>query len=237
VDKLGPVTAHEWKTLRSLNQACVDLRHEWEAARVLTDGLMVKIELTEGYANDDRRYRHHLTALDQLYRPADAYERQVGTLAWQYASAAVVLGMAVMDRLICDRPPIAPELVEELAAHEPSLGTLKEACGAAYERMIAARNDDHYGTEAKARENLLSALGAAEYNVEHTDFGGRRLNAVEIDACQLSVVSQDDQDPLWDNLLDPMLGLAEAIPYSVALWLDRHSSSGIGKGPDDRSAP
>ncbi|MFF2519166.1 hypothetical protein [Streptomyces sp. NPDC058086] len=130
----------------------------------------------------------------------------------------------VLDRLIGDRPPLAPELVEELATHEPTLGTLKEACDASYERLIAARADDHYGTEAKARENLIALLGAAEYNTEHTDIGGRRLNAVEIDACQLSVVSPDDQDPFWDNLLKPMLSLAESIPYAIARWLDRHGA-------------
>ncbi|MFF1745228.1 hypothetical protein [Streptomyces mirabilis] len=60
--------------------------------------------------------------------------------------------------------------------------------------------------------------------MEHTDIGGRRLNAVEIDARQLSVVSPDDQDPFWDNLLKPMLSLAESIPYAIARWLDRHGA-------------
>ncbi|MGP4091024.1 hypothetical protein [Streptomyces sp. KR55] len=202
----------------------MDLRHEWEAACVQTDGLMVKLEVTEGYTDPDRRYRHHLTALNELYRPADAYERHASALAWRYASAAAVLGMAVMDRLIGDRPPLAPELVEEMATHEPTLGTLKESCDAPYERLIAARADDHYGTEAKARENLLGLLGAAEYNVEHTDIGGRRLNPAEIEACQLSVVSPDDQDPFWDNLLKPMLSLAESVPYAIARWLDRQDA-------------
>ncbi|WP_123970117.1 hypothetical protein [Streptomyces sp. TLI_185] len=203
MEKLGPVTAHEWRTLRSLNQTYVDLRHEWEAACVHADGLMVKLEVTEGYADPDRRYRHHLAALHELYRPADAYERQASALAWRYASAAAVLGMAVMDRLIRDQPPLATDLVDEVATHEPTLGTLKDACDAPYERMIAARADDHYGTEAKARENLLGLLGAAEYNLEHTDIGGRRLNPAEIDACQLGVISPADQDPFWDNLLKP----------------------------------
>ncbi|MFJ9008886.1 hypothetical protein [Streptomyces canus] len=221
MEKLGPVTAHEWRTLRSLNQAYVDLRHEWEAACVHADGLMVKLEVTEGYADPDRRYRHHLAALHELHRPADAYERQASALAWRYASAAVVLGMAVMDRLIRHQPPLTPELVDEMATHEPALGTLKDACDAPYERMIAARADDHYGTEAKARENLLGLLGAAEYNLEHTDIGGRRLNPAEIDACRLSVVSPADQDPFWDNLLEPMLSLAESVPYAIARWLDR----------------
>jgi hypothetical protein len=39
--------------------------------------------------------------------------------------------------------------------------------------------------------------------VEHTDISGRRLNPAEIDACQLSVISPDDQDPFWDDLLKP----------------------------------
>lgn len=221
LEKLGPLAAHEWRTLRSLNQAYVDVRHEWQAACLLADGLMVKLEVAEGYADPDRRYRHHLAALNELYRPADAYQRQASALAWRYASAAVVLGMTVLDRLVCDRPPLAPDLVEELARHEPTLGVLKEACDAPYARLIVARADDHYGTEAKAREHLLGLLGAAEYNVEHTDIGGRRLNTAEIEACQLSVISPANQDPFWDDLLEPVLSLAESIPYAIARWLDR----------------
>ncbi|MCW7947014.1 hypothetical protein AAW14_34900 [Streptomyces hygroscopicus] len=85
---------------------------------------------------------------------------------------------------------------------------------ATHERMIAAPNEDLYGTEAKAWASLLGVLGAAEYNVERTGFGGWRLNTVQIDACRLSVVSEDDQDPLWDSL-EPMLSLAEPSP---AAW-------------------
>ncbi|MGW2523947.1 hypothetical protein ACWC09_44590 [Streptomyces sp. NPDC001617] len=60
--------------------------------------------------------------------------------------------------------------------------------------------------------------------MEHTDIGGRRLNPAEIDACQLSVVSPDDQDPFWDDLLKSMLSLAESVPYAIARWLDRQGA-------------
>ncbi|MFI2241202.1 hypothetical protein [Streptomyces chrestomyceticus] len=226
MDRLEPVTAHEWQTLLSLNRAYVDMRHAWEAACCLTDGLMTKMELTAGYVGDDQRYPHHLAALKEMLQPANTYEWQVGALTWRYASAAAVLGMAVMDRLAQQLPPLEPRLVEELARFEPSLGELKKACGAPYERLISVRDDDRYGTETKTRESLVNALSVAEYNLEHTDIGGRRLSAAEIDECQLSVVSQDGQEPFWQDLLKPVLDWAESVPYSIAFWLDRHSASG-----------
>ncbi|MEW2467914.1 hypothetical protein AB0919_23260 [Streptomyces sp. NPDC046994] len=228
--ELGPVAAHEWRTLRSLNLAYVDLRHEWEAACLKTDGLRVKLDVVEEYATPDLRYQHHLAALGELYDSADVYERQASALTWRSASAAVVLGMTVLDRLVCDRPPLAESLVEKLSTHEPTLGTLREVCDAPYERLIAARADDHYGTEAKAREELLGLLRGAAYNLEHIEIGGRRLNALEIDDCQLSVTSPALQDPLWDDLLRPMLTLAESVPYAIARWLDRGSVSDAQRG-------
>ncbi|MFD7666473.1 hypothetical protein [Streptomyces sp. NPDC059788] len=59
-----------------------------------------------------------------------------------------------------------------------------------------------------------------------TDIGGRPLDAAEIDTCQLSVVSQDGQEPFRQDLPQPVLDWAESVPYSIAFRPDRHSTSG-----------
>ncbi|MCC2274906.1 hypothetical protein LKL35_05575 [Streptomyces sp. ET3-23] len=221
VMKLGSVSTEEWQALRSLNRAYVDLSQEWESARAVAGGLMAKVELTEDYTQQGP-YRHHLWAVNEACSKAIAYEEQIGVIAWRYASAAAVLGMTVLDRLMCGWPPLSPESVEQLAGEEPTLGRLREICSAPYDRLIATLEDD--GAAAAAdREALLGGLDAAYYNVTHgdPDIDGRRLVEAEADTCQLSTASLEGSDPLWEGLLSPVLNLAESLPYKIAKWVGR----------------
>ncbi|MCO8308845.1 hypothetical protein [Streptomyces sp. RKCA744] len=89
----------EWETLRSLNRACVDLQQEWEAARAQTGRAMTRLEVAEGYT-ENREFRYHVAAVDAACEPAAQYERRISEITWRYASASVLLGITVLDRLV-----------------------------------------------------------------------------------------------------------------------------------------
>ncbi|WP_344598867.1 hypothetical protein [Streptomyces violaceusniger] len=72
---------------------------------------------------------------------------------------------------------------------------------------------------AKQRELLLAGLEGAYYNVTHQEVDGRRRSREEADGCRLTVVSEEGMDPFWDHLLEPVLHLAESLPYEISYSL------------------
>lgn len=63
-----------------------------------------------------------------------------------------------MDRLLDGEDPLADDVINGLAGLEATLRQLQHACENTYARIIAARNDDRYGTEAASRQRLLDGL-------------------------------------------------------------------------------
>nr|WP_161558440.1 hypothetical protein [Streptomyces antimycoticus] len=215
---LGSLSGVEWETLRSLNRACVDLQQEWEAARVQTGRAMARMEVTEGYT-EHSRFRYHAAAMDAAYDPAAQYERRISEITWRYASASMLLGITVLDRLVSGRPPLNPSVVKQLASTEPTLGQMREAFSIPSSRLRAARDtkEQQYGEEQ--RELLLATLKGAYYNVTHQEVDGRRRSNEEADGCRLTVVSEEGMDPFWESLLEPVLHLAESLPYDISCSL------------------
>ncbi|MGW7617495.1 hypothetical protein ACWGLG_16840 [Streptomyces antimycoticus] len=123
---LGSLSGVEWETLRSLNRACVDLQQEWEAARVQTGRAMARMEVTEGYT-EHSRFRYHAAAMDAAYDPAAQYERRISEITWRYASASMLLGITVLDRLVSGRPPLNPSVVKQLASPFRRAGCVRPA--------------------------------------------------------------------------------------------------------------
>lgn len=231
----GPVSPVEWQALWSLNRVCVDMEQEWEAACTVTAGLGVKTDMIDNYTPSDP-YRHHVAAIDAVYALALTSERRIGEIAWRYASAAVVLGAAVMDRLLDAQPALSPVLVEHLAGNEACLGDLREACDGTYARLISERGDDTSGTEAEMRNSLLGGIRSAYYNVTRTEVDGQHPTEEQADNLQLVSVSREDTDPLWEDLLTPVLNYAEALPFHIAHWVRRHGETAL-TDPDRHTEP
>ncbi|WP_223864702.1 hypothetical protein [Streptomyces sp. 5-10] len=190
----------EWQTLRSLNRACGDLQQEWAAVRVQYGRAMTRVEVAEGYT-EDSEFRYHAEAMDAVCEPAAHYERRISEITWRYASASVVLGITVLDRLVSGRPPLNPSVVKRLASIEPTLGQMQEAFSIPSSWLRAARDTKEQQYAEEQRELLLATLKGAHYNVT------------------LTVVSEEDMDPLWESLLEPVLRLAESLPYDISCSL------------------
>ncbi|MGP3945177.1 hypothetical protein [Streptomyces sp. 6N106] len=131
----------------------------------------------------------------------------------------MLLGITVLDRLVSGRPPLIRSVVKQLASTEPTLGQLQEAFSIPSSRLRAARDvkEQQYGEEQ--RELLLAGLEGAYYNVMHQEVDGRRRGREEADGCWLTVVSEEGMDPFWDDLLKPVLHLAESLPYEISCSL------------------
>jgi hypothetical protein len=226
---LGPLGPEEWRALRSLNRAYVDLGQEWESARAQSERLSVKVDLIEGYAGTAAP-AHHLAAMHEVCGQAIGYEERVGAAAWRYASAAAVLGMAVMDRLLDGRPPLTDDALESLGDHEPTLGLLKRTCGERYGRLIAS-TESRCGNQSESQRTLLALLSDVEYDLCDADTYNVPLNSLEIDACRLTHIPDNGVEPTWTPLLRPFLNLAESIPYSIAWWVERHTAPAPAPAP------
>ncbi|WP_438453291.1 hypothetical protein [Streptomyces asiaticus] len=237
---LGPLSEVEWETLRSLNRACVDLEQEWEAARVQASRAMTRLEVAEGYT-EDGGFRYHVAAVDEVSEPAAQYERQISEITWRYASASALLGITVLDRLVSGRPPLNRSVVKQLASTEPTLGQLQEAFSIPSSRLRAARGAKEQQFGEEQRELLLAGLKGAYYNVTHQEVDGRRRSREEADGCRLTVASEEGMDPFWDHLLEPVLHLAESLPYEISCSLPylgayrhvvpRESDAPVGRRP------
>lgn len=221
---LGPLSEVEWQALRSLGRACVDVCAEWDIACTASAGLVTRLDLVEDYAGQGP-FLHHVVAVREVWRQASVHERRMGEIAWRYVSAAVVLGAEVLDRLLAGRAALSAELVDHLAGHEATLDALSAACDGTYARLIAARNDDRFGTEGDSRKQLLALLDRAYSNVAHMQGDGRVLTREEASQWQLIAASKEDTDPLWEDLLTPMLDYAENLLFQIAYRIDHHGGS------------
>ncbi|MGW2328241.1 hypothetical protein ACWC5C_21080 [Streptomyces sp. NPDC001700] len=224
--ELGPLSVLEWETLRSLNRACVDLRQEWKSACTQIGRAATRMELTEDYAQHSGFF-HHLEAVNAAYEAASDYEWRVSRITWRYASASALLGIRVLDRLVSGQPPLAPSLVKQLASTEPTLGQLSEAFSLVPSRLRAAQDAGDQQRDTVEYELLTAAMRRVYYDVTHQSAADRGRTAKEADECRLTLVSEPDVDPLWEYLLEPVLQLAERLPYDISWWL---SHAGVRSG-------
>lgn len=221
---LGLLSSEESRALQCLNRAHVELRGEWECARALTRRLMAKADLEEGHTGQGPT-PHHQLAARAASSAAAAYERSIGEITWRYASAATVLGITVWDRLTCGRPPLSTQTLELLAAEEPTLGQLRGIFSGPYARLLEFRADEPWRSAGKEQEDLLGLLETASFNVTHTQTDGRYPDESEVADCRLTTASPHDVDAFWEDLLPPVLHLAEAVPFAIAQRLRSGSST------------
>lgn len=215
---LGPLSRPEWDAVRSLVLASLDLRQEWELACGHVDALMTKYDVVGEYCGSSPWLQFHSAALAEAVQAATGHEYELGAVAWRYAGTAAVVAMAVMDRLLCGRPPLTPEQLAALTESEPTLGALKEAAGEPYARMIAAKKQDSYGTEAKARLELLGLLEGTAAEMLAERFEGRHLTRAEVDGSRLGPAQIDGMEPWWTDLLKPVSAFAEEAAHAVVWW-------------------
>ncbi|MCZ4123791.1 hypothetical protein [Streptomyces sp. H39-S7] len=205
----------ERDVLQSLSRACADLRGEWDSARALNGRLAIQVDLLEDSITSGPA-AHHCRAVRAAHVAAAAYERTIGEIAWHCASAAVVVGITIWDRLTSGRPPLRARTLESLAHNEPTVGQLRQAFSGPYTRLMAFRCEGPWRSSGLEPDELLGLLEAAAFNVTHTASNSHDLEQSAAATFRLAAASPPDIDAFWADLLPPVLHLAQAVPFAIA---------------------
>lgn len=222
-DELNTLTTYEHQALRSLNAAFLAARYEWQTACTLWDRLSntsSAVQLTTATTP----FPFHKNAVDEIVGGVNAYERHTALTAWRYTAAALVLGVAVLQRIAEEEPPLTAAVVEELC-QEPTLGRLHKALAVPVADLVPARMPDGTSTErdatalrwAKVRDGVDYAMDvvleiAADENADHP------RTKDEAATCLLTQHCPPHTDPVYEGLLEPLFRLAEAVPFDIS-WI------------------
>ncbi|MFZ3562784.1 hypothetical protein [Streptomyces sp. BH055] len=205
ITDLGPVEPLEWETLQTLSLTCTLSQAQWRAAQAATHVTDVQIELLASPAGEavPPLYAHTVKELATL---ASRHDDQVSAVAWRHASARLVLGISLLDRLLRGAPPLTVETIGDLAAGDPTLGLLQDLLGEPLERCSAIRTDlPPYEERAELRDRLAAIFTFA--TEDHDKARERRLG-------------DRPQDTAWDGLLESAFSVGEQLPYDISYWLD-----------------
>jgi hypothetical protein len=212
----GPLSEVETVALRSMSQACGDLRHELQSARALMGRLHSLVDTAETYAGDGERFRFHEEAVRGASGAASRYEHDLAVTCWRWASASTVLGMTVLERVVSGAPPLAPEAVELLSA-EPTLDELQRVIELPVERLLAARDADSRATAKNQQERLVRQM-----EVVRSDVADRQqITPEQAGDLKLSPLERQGEDLLNEPLLDPLFSQAEQAPFQIAWHIAR----------------
>ncbi|MFI9781111.1 hypothetical protein ACIHCV_41915 [Streptomyces sp. NPDC051956] len=222
VNALGPVSALEWDTLHALNLAYIQAHAQWDATLAASRVLSAQMEMAEGWNLGDAA-PYHREAVDDLARLASRHDDQMAAVAWRYASAGLVLGMAVLDRLMQGTPPLSHKEILALGEREPTLAQLEAVLQEPFDRLIQFRDDDLGGLYRSDRDELRTRVETAFLNVQEDQPGISRDQAGRT---RLAAASEPNRDPLWEELLPGVLKVAESLPYDISFWLDYHGPDG-----------
>ncbi|MFC7831018.1 hypothetical protein [Streptomyces sp. NPDC057375] len=214
----GPITQLEVEALRSLYTASLHLRQEYDAAfnRSLTHYRLGDI------AEDNARgkaFTHHHDVLRKMASAAERYEREVGMLAWQHASAAVQLGTRVLGRLVHGQAPLG---VDEVAAlcDEPTLGELRTTLSTPAEILALHRDPLTREHREQSRKQLLQAVEGVFSDAAQLDDRYEPLPDDVVAGFRLTQVSPPDMDPLYEGRLEKLLSYAEGLPREISVHLE-----------------
>jgi hypothetical protein len=220
-DGRNPLTTTELEALRSLYVAFLTARYEWQTAVTLWDRLASAGDAAELHETP-ATFPFHGQAVQEIASGATAYERHTALTAWRYAAAAVVLAVAVLQRVAEAKPPLTAALVEELC-QEPALGRLHEALSVPVADLLPERThhiaipnerEDTARRWAKVREGVNDAMDlvlefAADDEEDHLRTKG------EAAGCLLTEYCPPHTDPVYHGVLEPLLQLAEEVPFDI----------------------
>ncbi|MFJ4576779.1 hypothetical protein ACIP4W_36345 [Streptomyces sp. NPDC088846] len=224
-DERGPLTTTELEALRSLNAAFQTARQEWQSAATLWDRLHSAGDVA---ALHEMRtaFEFHQEAVLEIARGATAYERHAALTAWHYTAAAVVLGVAVLQRLAEAQPPLDDATVQELC-QEPTLGRLREALSVPVAELLPERpsvipneRENTARQWAQVRDGVDDAIKlvlelAADQNEAHP------RTKDEAADCLLTEHCPPHTDPLYQDILEPLSRLAEEVPLGILRIIDK----------------
>ncbi|MCT9093774.1 hypothetical protein N4G70_33645 [Streptomyces sp. ASQP_92] len=158
-------------------------------------------------------------AVDEVANGAAAYEWQVPWTARRYGAAALVLGVAVLQRVAEANPPLMATAGDELC-QEPTLGRLLEALSVPVADLLPERahrsgipngREDTARPWAKVRDGVDDGMDLVlEFSADEDAAHLRTKD--EAAGCLLTQHGPPHTDPVYEGVLEPPLRLAEEVP-------------------------
>jgi hypothetical protein len=225
-DERGPLTTTELRALRSLNAAFLTARYELQSASALWDRLTSGSDVADVH-EASTTFPFYGQAVGDIAYGASAYERHVALIAWRYTAAAVVLGVAVLQRVVEAKPPLTAAVVEELC-REPTLGRLYEALSVPVADHLPEREHALHELHELLDERTRTAQQWTQMRDRVDDAIDIVLEiALDVDAahprtkdeaacCLLTEHCPPYTDPVYEGVLEPLLSLAEEIPFDIS---------------------
>ncbi|MFF4733664.1 hypothetical protein ACFY3M_52545 [Streptomyces mirabilis] len=220
-DDRGTLTTIELEALRSLHGAYMTARYEWQSAVAIWDRLYTALDLTELRAPERPPFQHYEEALHEIGNGAHDYERHAALITWRYAASAAVLGITVLERVARAKPPLTASTVEELC-REPALGRLREALSVPAADFLPDRERsfrDERNEMAERWADLRDGVDTAiEIVVGIADDEGAAYPRTKEEAagCLMTEHSPSWTDPVYQGILEPLLVVAEEVPYGIS---------------------
>lgn len=219
-EERGALTVIELEALRSLNAAFLTARYEWQSACTLWDRLQSSGDVAELH-EAQTTFPFYGQAVQEIASGATAYERHVALTAWRYTAAAVVLGVAVLQRVAEAKPPLSATTVGELC-QEPTLGRLHEALSVPVadllperEHSIPNEREDTARRWARVRDGVDGAIELVLENAADEE-AVRPRTKDEAAGCLLTEHCPPHTDPVYQGVLEPLFRLAEEVPFGIS---------------------
>lgn len=219
-DEHGPLTSIELGALRSLNAAVLTARYELQSAGAVWDRLESGGDVADVH-EATTTFPFYGEAIHEIARSAAAYERRVALTAWRYTAAAVVLGVAVLQRVAEAKPRLSAATVEELC-QEPTLGRLHEALSVPVADLVPVREHDLLDERtrtaqrwAQVRDQVDHAMDLVLEIAEDEEAAHPRTKD-EAAGCLLTEHCPPHTDPVYHGVLEPLFQLAEELPFDIS---------------------
>ncbi len=220
-DDRGTLTTIELEALRSLHGAYMTARYEWQSAVAVWDRLSTASDLAGLRATERPPLRYFEEAVDAIGNRADGFERHTALITWRYTASAAVLGITVLERVARAKPPLTASVVEELC-QEPTLGRLREALSVPAADFLPARE---HGLRDERKEmterwaDLRDGVDAAMQvvvSIAEDEGVAHPQTKEEAAGCLLTEHSPSWTDPVYQGILEPLLVVAEEVPYGIS---------------------
>jgi hypothetical protein len=220
---LAGLAPSEYEALRSLGRACVQLRTEVELADAAHSRVCRSME-DAGDTEPDPAFTPLSNVLDALSDSTYQQARHAGELCYTHTAAYTVLGIAILDRLTSDRPPLTVEHLVELSG-EPTLGQLRDALQIPVAQLLRwPANPVSVRDATEGRQDVLAELDSIERSLRDPMAMGPDVTEYWMAAAKVSTDSSPGVDPLWDRVTEMLERVADQTPYEIASYLARTSA-------------
>ncbi|MEU3620469.1 hypothetical protein ABZ725_50690 [Streptomyces sp. NPDC006872] len=220
-DDQGTLTTIELEALRSLHAAYMTARYEWQSAVAVWDRLYTARDLADLRATEQPPFRYYEEAVEEIASDASDYERHTALLTWRYAASAAVLGITVLERVARAKPSLTASTVEELC-QEPTLGRLRDALSVSAadflpdrERSFRDERKEMAERWADLRDGVDTAIGIV-VGIADDEGAAYPRTREEAAGCLMTEHSPSYTDPVYQGILEPLLVVAEEVPYGIS---------------------